>query len=181
MKKVAIAALLLIVVIAVVYWEQLRWPPYENDLRDMFSQSRTTLNQIESEMISDGLPHIGSGLNRAFKREDIPELTDAQTDKYAALFEKLPFYTNVLRIEGRTYVRLVTQETQFRVFQFAFVRGDPWDRLPQCDDANRFADCGECYVPLDADWHLEYRWSDDSGIPSVDGCIPFDSEELEWE
>ena len=178
MKTAAVAAFLIVVVSVVVYWERLQWPPYKNELQDMFSQSRSTLEQIESEMISDGLPAIGSGLNRARRHEDTPELTDAQADKYAALFGELPFYTNVVRIEDRTHVWLVTQETHFRVFQFAFVRGDPRDRLPQCDDANKFADCGECYVPLDAGWHLEYRWSDESGIPSVDGCIPFDSAGL---
>ena len=178
MKKVAYAAVVLVLILIVASWERLRWPPYEDDLREMFSQSWPTLNQIEDEMISDGLPVIGSGLNRAWKREDIPELTEAQTDKYASLFEKLPFYANVFRLDDKTYVRLMTQEARFREFQFAFVHGDPWDRLPICEDAESFAKCGECFVVLDTDWHLEYRWSDGSGIPHPDGCIAYESVDI---
>ena len=181
MKKVAYAAVLLVLSLIVASWERLRWPPYESDLRDMFSQSRSTLSQIEDEMISDGLPIIGSGLNRAWSRADVPELTDEQTAKYESLFGKLPFYANFTRLESKTHVALMNQEARFKDFQFAFVQGKPWDRLPICREADGFAKCGECYVVLDTEWHLEYRWSDGSGVPSTEGCIDFESQDFHSE
>jgi hypothetical protein len=166
---------ILLVLFAVGSCERLHWPPYENDLREMFSQSLPTLSQIENEMISDGLPIIGSGLNRAWSREDIPELTEAQTDKYASLFGKLPYYANIHRWDSKTHVKLMAQEARFRDFQFAFVHDDVPERLPSCDVASSFADCGECFVVLNPNWYLEYRWSNGDGIPSPDGCIDPDS------
>ena len=170
---------LVLALLAVSSCESHRWPPFENDLREMFAQSSATLAEIEREMVNDGMPSIGSGLNRAWTRADIPELTDAQTDKYASLFGKLPFYANVLRLDSRTHVKLIDQEALFRDFQFAYVHGDIPDRLPACDAADSFAKCGECYATLDTNWYLEYRWSDGEGIPSPDGCI--DPESLDFD
>ena len=161
----------LVVVASLASCERWHWPPYENDLRDMFAQSSTTLAELEREMVGDGLPIIGTGLNRAWRRDDIPELTEAQTNKYATLFGTLPFHATVQRSDTTTYVELIDQAARFRDFQFAFVRGDGLRKLPACDDADRFADCGECYVTLDAEWRLEYRWSNGDGIPSPDGCV----------
>ena len=75
-------------------------------------------------------------------------------------------------------VKLMNREARFRDFQFAFVHNDAPDRLPACDVADSFAECGECYVTLDTDWYLEYRWSGGEGIPSTDGCI--DPESLDF-
>ncbi len=159
--------------------ESHRWPPFEKNLREMFAQSSTILSEIEQEMIYDGMPIIGSGLNRGWKRDDVPELTDAQTDKYAALFEKLPFYANVLRLDTGTHVMLIDQEARFREFLLTFVHGEVPERLPACDLADSFSECGECYEILDTDWYLEYRWTNGEGIPGPGGCI--DPEALDFD
>ena len=152
-----------------------RWPPFEDNLREVFAISSETLTEIEAQMIEDGLPSIGSGLNRAVRSADIPELTEAQTNKYASLFGKLPFYANVFRLDSGTHVKLINRNARFREFQFAFVRGVPADGLPACDAAERFAKCGECWSALDKEWYLQYRWSDGESIPSPDGC-----RDIEW-
>jgi len=51
-------------------------------------------------MIDDGLPLIGTGLNKSFRHPNIPELTESQQNKYALLFEELSIYANFHRLNS---------------------------------------------------------------------------------
>jgi len=148
-----------------------RWPPFQTQLKSLFNDNFETITAIELEMIGDGLPLIGTGLNKSFRHPNIPELTESQQNKYALLFEELGFYANFHRFDSETRVDLVSKEARSRTFVFFFLHGIVPALLPLCESVAEMGSCGTCYVSLDSDWYLEYLWYNDDQSFSPKECL----------
>lgn len=127
--------------------------------------------EIETQMVADNLPVIGPGLNRAYSHPEVPELTDQQEKKYASLFSRLSFYGTFLRVNGVTRVWLNSESVRSREFVFVFEHKAVPADFPLCSSVDRSESCGTCVAPLDAQWHLEYRWTTEDAPFSPEECF----------
>ncbi len=137
----------------------------------MFSENRLHLEEIKQQLAEDDLPAMATSVRGILVRTDMPELSQSQLDAYRQLFSRLSFDVTVFRNETSTLFRLHSQTKWGTTHMYAFVSGKPRDGLPSCDIVEKTATCGECILPYEDGWHLEYRWSDGSGVPTQNGCI----------
>ena len=148
-----------------------RWPPYERQIRSMFLESKPVLTEIEMEMVSDGLDFIGPGRERT--RLDGSRLTDDLKAKYKNLFERLPYFWDLSRNDGTTFINLHFPRN-WRVrksFMYTITHRETPMTLPSCGFSGWPPSCGRCAVDLYDNWFIEYSWTPKDLGPEWDGRI----------
>jgi len=147
------------------------WPPYENQLRAMFLESKSVLVEIESEMISDDIFLAGRDRQRQWSNQS--EITVVQLSKYAELFDRLPYHWSVARNDGITFIHVDTRPIRGtrKSFTYSITHRESPSSPPSCDIAKRELDCGGCSVDLGDQWSIEYLWQPTDIGPEWDGSI----------
>lgn len=164
----------LVVIVATAFLmscDAYNWPPYENQLRSMFTESKSVLAEIESEMDADGLSYIGP--KPRLRRHGEPELTAAQIDKYDGLFERLRYHWSLSRNDGRTFISVYGPSPRLlgKDFYYSLIHNGDVEGLPSCDAGGRTVSCGMCGSDLGDDWIIQYYWLPKDIGPDWDGSI----------